>query len=210
MASNFGPKCKICRREGNKLFLKGEKCYTSKCPFIKRKYPPGVHGPKRTARLSEYAKQLRAKQRARKIYGLTEKQFYAYYQKASRQKGNKGIIFLSLLERRLDNIIYRSKVASSRALARQLISHGDFLINGRSVNIPSYIVSEGDIIEIKKSKINKKVFENIKEKIAKKDLPSWFNVDKESGKIKILSIPTPDDLVEDINLKLIVEYYSRR
>ena len=210
MASIFGPKCKICRREGAKLFLKGEKCYSSKCPFIKRKYPPGVHGPKGVARLTEYAKQLRAKQRARKLYGVTEKQFFNYYQAASQKKGNKGIIFLSLLERRLDNVIYRAGIVSSRSLARQVISHANFLINGRPINIPSFILSEGDIIEIKKAKLNKRVFANLKDRLAKKEGSSWFNIDKQTGTIKILGTPRPDDFIEDINIKLIVEYYSRR
>ncbi len=209
MAKDLNPKCKKCRREGAKLFLKGEKCYSSKCPIIKRNYPPGVHGPKRMKRLTEYGTQLREKQKAKRIYNLLEKQFNLSFKKASSIAGDTGENLLKLLEMRLDNSIYRLNIAVSRSQARQMVNHGHFSINGKSINIPSYMIKAGDIIKIKKGHQNKKIFANAKERIKKDKLPSWLNFDLEKLEAKVLHEPKKDDVEKNIDAQAIVEYYSR-
>lgn len=203
-------KCKVCRREGRRLFLKGEKCYSDKCPLIKRKYPPGLHGPKGYPKLTEYGIQLREKQKLKKIYGVLEKQLKNYYQKAIRFRGNAEENLLKLLEQRLDNVVFKAGFTPSLSAARQLVNHGHLRVNNRTVNIPSYQVKPNDEITLKPtSKMKEKVKNQLilvkKEKI----VPTWISVDKEKLVIKILRKPEIDDLPKDIDLKLIIEFYSR-
>ena len=177
MATYREAKCRLCRREGGKLFLKGDKCYTGKCPFEKRPTPPGVHGAGRK-KVSEYGQQLREKQKVKRIYGVQEGQFRAYYEKADRMKGITGENMLSLLERRLDNVIFRMGIGASRSQARQLVNHGHFLVNGKKVNIPSYIIKVGDVITVKENKTSNKYFESIKAmKVGV--MPKWLEFNPE-------------------------------
>jgi len=204
-------KCKICRREGKKLFLKGERCYTTKCALVKRKYPPGFHGPKGYPRLSDYGRQLREKQRLKRSYDISEKQFKNYFEKAKSSIGNTEENFLILLEKRLDNVVYRMGFASSRRKAKQLISHGNILVNGRKLDIPSYQVSVGDEIQPKNKKnIIQQVQDNISQnKVKTEEMPSWLNLDTKNYQIKILKNPAPEDLLQDFEMELIVGFYSR-
>ena len=209
MGRNIENKCKQCRRIGEKLFLKGDRCSTPKCAMIKRNYAPGFHGPKGHKRLSDYGLQLQEKQKAKKYYGLLEKQFRLTYSKASKQKGDAGKNFLKLLETRLDNVIYRLGWAASRAQARQLVTHGHFLVNGRKASIPSFIVKEGQVIKIRKSSQSNRFFRNLGEKIKKADRPSWLNFDNTDLSAKVLHEPKDTDLPQNINVPMIIEYYSK-
>lgn len=206
-----GPRCKICRREGKKLFLKGERCYSPKCAVIKKKYPPGAHGQKGYPRLSEYGLQLREKQRLKRSYRVSEKQFKNYFILAKKSKGNTEIIFLSFLEKRLDNVIYRAGFADSRAQARQIISHGNILVNNHRLNIPSYQVKVGDTIQPKDKKpIITSIKERLTAKKGKQDfLPLWLNLDKKNLQIKILKEPSTEDLPQEFETELIIAFYSR-
>ena len=207
MATYREAKCRLCRREGAKLFLKGEKCYNGKCPFEKRPVAPGVHGASRK-KVSEYGQQLREKQKVKRIYGVQEGQFRAYYEKADRMKGITGENMLSLLERRLDNVIYRMGFGVSRAQARQLVNHGHFLVNGRKVNIPSFVVKAGDVITVKESKASNKYFEVIKaSKVS--NLPKWLEFDPEKLEGKVIALPARDDVDSQIAEHKIVELYSK-
>lgn len=209
MSKNLEPKCKQCRREGEKLMLKGERCDSTKCAVVKRNYPPGIHGSKGRSRQTEYSLQLHEKQKAKKIYNLLEKQFRLTFKKAGQQKGDAGENLMKLLERRLDNVIYRLGYAKSRNQARQLVIHGHFTLNGKKVNIPSLIVKTGDIIKVKVESARKKAFANAEEKMAKNKIPGWINFDKEIKAAKILHDPKKDDLEKKINTPMIVEFYSR-
>ena len=210
MARDLSPKCKQCRREGRKLFLKGERCYTAKCPLTKRKYPPGFHGPKGYPRQSEYGLELRAKQQLKRGYRILEKQLKNYFKKASRQPGDVGENFVRLLEKRLDNVVWRAGFAVSRDAARQMVSHGNILVNGRRVDIPSYQVKVGDLIKVKpKERIIKQVKEIIAHPLGEEKKMSWFSVDKENLEIKILSEPKAEDLPKDVDVRLVVQFYSR-
>lgn len=207
MATYREAKCRLCRREGGKLFLKGDKCYNGKCPFEKRPTPPGQHGVGRK-KVSEYGQQLREKQKVKRIYGVQEGQFRAYYERADRMKGITGENMLSLLERRLDNVIFRMGIGASRAQARQLVNHGHFLVNGKKVNIPSYIVKAGDVVAVKESKTSNKYFETIKTTKAT-NLPKWLEFDPEKLQGKILSLPEREDIDSQISEHMIVELYSK-
>jgi len=210
MARTLSPKCKQCRREGLKLFLKGERCYSSKCSFAKRKYPPGMHGPKGYPKISEYGRQLREKQKIKKIYGILEKQLSLYVGKAAKAIGNDKEILLRNLELRLDNVIFRSLFAPSRSGARQIVNHGHLRINGRRVDIPSYQVRQGDEITLKEtSRLIKKIKENIASSKGKNRVPDWLSLDEDKPSIKVLNKPSLDDLPKDLNCKLIIEFYSR-
>jgi len=210
MARDLSPKCKQCRREGRKLFLKGERCYTAKCPLTKRKYPPGFHGPKGYPRQSEYGLELRAKQQLKRGYRILEKQLKNYFKKASRQPGDVGENFVRLLEKRLDNVVWRAGFAVSRDAARQMVSHGNILVNGRRVDIPSYQVKVGDLIKVKpKERIIKQVKEIVAHPLGEEKKMSWFSVDKENLEIKILSEPKAEDLPKDVDVRLVVQFYSR-
>ena len=207
MATYREAKCRLCRREGGKLFLKGDKCYNGKCPFEKRPVAPGVHGAGRK-KVSEYGKQLREKQKVKRIYGVQEGQFRAYYERADRMKGITGENMLSLLERRLDNVIYRMGVGVSRAQARQLVSHGHFTVNGKKVNVPSYIIKVGDVIAVKENKTSNKYFETVKASKAA-NLPKWLEFNPEKLEGKIIALPARDDIDSQIAEHMIVELYSK-
>jgi small subunit ribosomal protein S4 len=198
----------LCRRENLKLFLKGERCYTEKCAFERRNYPPGQHGQERK-KLSDYGAQLREKQKVKRMYGLLETQFRNVFKEAERQKGITGEILLSLLERRLDNTIYRLGFASTRSEARQLVRHNHFLVNQTKVNIPSYLVKPGDVIEVReKSKKVGRILEAI-EGVARRGIPQWLELDKDQMKGIVKDLPTRADITIPIQEKLIVELYSK-
>jgi len=207
MAKNLDPKCKQCRREGEKLFLKGEKCNSAKCPAIKRNYPPGVHGVKRQKRLTQYGQQLREKQKAKRIYGLLEKQFKNYYEKAVKKQGDTGKLLNQMLEMRFDNVIYRAGLANSRKKSRQMVNHGLFKINGKKVDIPSCQVKTKDEITINPKNADSKLFADLN--LDKKDVVSWIHVDPKELKVKIINKPTPKEIEQSFNSRLIVEFYSR-
>lgn len=204
------PKCRQCRAAGEKLFLKGDRCFTAKCGISRRNYRPGVHGPGQPPRLSEFGEQLKAKQKAKRIYGLMEKQFSNYYKKALEQTGDTGEILTSYLETRLDNVVYRLGWAKSRSQARQLVNHGHFQVNGHKVNIPSYQVAIGEIVTIKPLSKDSPIFKTLVATLDKMpQMPSWLSMDKTKMEGKILSKPSSEDLAAKIDAKMIVEFYSR-
>lgn len=207
MARDLSPKCKKCRREGKKLFLKGDRCFSIKCAMIKRPYAPGQHGQARRMGLSEYGTQLREKQKLKRTYGILEKQFRKYYEMASCMQGNTGVLLSTLLERRFDNSVYRLGFASSRGHARQLVNHGHFLLNGKKLDIASCLVKEGDIISLKKSKGD--YFEELKKTIKSHQAPSWLSLDVSKIQGKIVSSPVLDEIDTNANIHLIIEYYSK-
>ncbi len=208
MARYTGPVCKVCRREGGKLFLKGQRCYTDKCAVVTRENPPGQHGQGRI-RTSEYRIHLREKQKVRSTYGLSESQFKRYYEMARSQRGATGENLLVLLERRLDNIIYRSGFTTSRAEARQLIDHGHFRVNGRKTDIPSYLVKEGDVIEVKeKSKTLHAIVEALEIREQRGSV-EWIEVDADARKATVKALPERTDLPMAVEERLIVEFYSK-
>lgn len=212
MARYIGPSCKLCRREGMKLFLKGEKCYTPKCPFERRSYPPGEHGREaafRRRRLSDYAMQLREKQRARRIYGVLERQFRRYFREAERRTGMTGENLLAVLESRLDNVVYRLGFADSRAQARQLVSHGHFTVNDRKTNIPSSLVRPSDIVGVRPESRRKTYFQTRRELLGGREVPNWLSLDSEALSGRVLSLPTREQIDVPIDEQLIVEFYSR-
>jgi small subunit ribosomal protein S4 len=209
MARYKDARCKQCRREGTKLFLKGERCNTAKCAFEKRSYPPGEHGKEGNKKPSGYAIHLREKQKVRRIYGILERQFRGYFEKASRMKGVTGENLLSLLERRLDNIVFRLGMAPSRSAARQLVGHKHFLVNDRMVNIPSFLVKPGDVIKVKdKSKENIIIKESL-DKNKGRPLVSWLKYDQATMSGSLLNVPTRDTIGLPINEQLIIELYSK-
>ena len=209
MARYTGPVCRLCRREDMKLFLKGDRCYTDKCGFERRAYAPGQHGQARKRKMSNYGEQLREKQKVKRIYGLAERQFRGYYHKAIRMKGVAGENLLQLLERRLDNIVYRLGFASDHAEARQLVRHGHFSVNGKRVNIPSYLVRTGDVVDVReRSKKVKRIEESIGA-IDRRGVPKWLELEKDNFKGKLTSLPAREDLTLPIREQLIVELYSR-
>jgi len=209
MARNLDPKCRQCRREGEKLFLKGEKCFTEKCGIEKRNYPPGQHGQRRASRLSDYGVQLREKQKLRRIYGILEKQFRGYYAEADRKKGITGDNLLQMLESRLDNVTYKMGLGASRTEARQIVKHNSVLVNGKRVNIPSYQVQPGDEISINDSSKDQLRIKAALEAAEERGFPEWLEVNtkKLSGVFK--DKPERDDLPSTINESLIVELYSK-
>ena len=209
MARNLDPKCKQCRREGEKLFLKGEKCFTDKCGIEKRSYPPGQHGQRRGGRLSDYGVQLREKQKLRKIYGILEKQFRSYYAEADRLKGVTGENLLQLLESRLDNVVYRMGIGVSRSESRQLVRHNSITVYGNRVNIPSYQVKPGDQVAVAEASKNQLRVKAATEAADERGFPEWVEVDvkKLTGTFK--NKPQRDDLPPTINESLIVELYSK-
>ncbi|MFN3697674.1 MAG: 30S ribosomal protein S4 [Pseudobdellovibrio sp.] len=200
--------CKLCRRENTKLFLKGDRCFSDKCSFERRPYPPGQHGQSRL-KFSEYALQLREKQKAKRYYGLSEKQFRKYFYNADQSKEITGTELLKYLELRLDNVVYTLGFASSRREARQLISHNHFVVNGKRVNIPSYIVKKGDVVEVsQKSKEVNKVLAGI-QAVARRTIPSWLEADHSAFKGTVKDVPSRDEISIPVEESMIVEYYSR-
>jgi small subunit ribosomal protein S4 len=208
VAKYSGALCRICRREGEKLFLKGDRCYTEKCAIERRKYPPGQHG-QGYRKLSDYGVQLREKQKVRKIYGLLEREFRRYFYEAERKKGITGEILLQFLETRLDNMVYRMGFTPNRREARQLVNHGHFLVNGKKVDIPSYEIKSGYFIEVKESSRNvPEVIDSIS-KAEHRGIPPWVEVDSANMRGKVLHIPTREEIQLPVQEQLIVELYSK-
>ncbi len=208
MARYSGPSCKLCRREGEKLFLKGVKCSTDKCSVIRRSYSPGQHGARRR-KLSDYGLQLREKQKAKRIYGILEKQFRLYFRRAERAKGVTGKVLFQLLEQRLDNVIFRLCFATTRKEARQMVNHGQICVNERKVSIASYLIKPDDIIGIKCLQSEQKRFKQIIEIAKERGAPSWLEVDYENLKGKVIRLPQKEDIQFPIQEELIVELYSK-
>jgi len=201
------PVCRLCRRAGEKLYLKGAKCESSKCPMISKNYPPGQHGQSIKRAKSEFLRQLSEKQKAKRIFGLNERQFHNYYKIAVKTKGVTGHEFLKLLEKRIDNVLYRAGIADSRAQARQIVNHGLCLINGKKIKTPSYQVKIGDKFEIKERLKKSKLFEAVKSK--KDTSPKWMKVNLQELKGEITAEPSKDDFEKNIQTNLIIEYYSK-
>jgi len=201
--------CRLCRREGMKLFLKGDRCYTDKCAIERRNYAPGQHGQGRRRKISEYAMQLREKQRLKRTYGLLEKQFRRYFVMAERSRDVTGEVLLTLLERRLDNMVYRFGLATSRAEARQLIKHRHFTVNGKRVDIPSYLTKQGDEISVREKSRSKTVFSHAIEMSERRGVPTWLSMDAESFTGRVTKLPEREELTMPINERLIVELYSK-
>lgn len=212
MARYTGPVCKLCRREGEKLFLKGSRCLTPKCAIERRSYPPGQHGRDsqyRRGRASDYLLQLREKQKARRIYGIFERQFSNYFVKAEQRSGLTGSNLLILLERRLDNVVYRLGIGESRAQARQLVSHGHIMLNGRRTDVPSALVSTGDTISVRPESTRNTYFKMLRQELDDRRVPRWLLLDTDNLSAKVLQSPARDDIDVSLNEQLIVEYYSR-
>jgi small subunit ribosomal protein S4 len=200
--------CKKCRRVGQKLFLKGERCFTPKCAMVKKSYPPGIHGKKRRT-VSEYGAQLAEKQKICQIYNIRERQFKRYFREASKEKGVIGNNLSKKLEIRLDNVIFRLGFAESRSNARQLVNHGHILVNNKKTNFPSFGIKPKDVIKIKKSSLNLGLFKNLKTKLKKFDVPKWLSLDKTKLEGKVISWPSQKDINIPVDIQMIVEYYSR-
>lgn len=209
MARNQTSVCKQCRREGTKLLLKGARCLTSKCAVSRRPFAPGVHGPGRPPRPTDYGKQLREKQKAKRLYGLSETQFANYFDASVKMKGDSGVNLVKLLETRLDNLIYRAGFAKSRPAARQIVSHSQIKVNGKKVNIPSYHVKSGDVVAIQERKASKQPWKSLGEDLKKVETPSWISMSPADLTIKVTGEPTGDELKQIFEPKLIIEYYSR-
>jgi small subunit ribosomal protein S4 len=208
MARYTGPVCKLCRREGMKLFLKGDRCYTDKCSYDRRPYPPGQHGQRRS-KFTEYGIRLREKQKVRRMYGMVEKQFASYFEKADHMKGVTGETLLQLLERRLDSSVYRLGLARTRSEARQLVRHKHFLVNGKPVNIPSFLVKPGDVVTVREKSKTKKVFLESVEQASRRETPEWLELEREKLSGTIKTLPTRESITLPIQEQLIVEFYSR-
>jgi small subunit ribosomal protein S4 len=208
LARYRGSVCRMCRREGLKLFFKGDRCYTEKCAFERRGYAPGEHGHSRK-KFSDYGTQLREKQKLKRMFGLLEKQFRGYFEKADQKKGITGTTLLVFLESRLDNMVYRIGFATSRTEARQFVRHGHFKVNGRKVNIPSFLIKKGDVIELReKSKKVLPILESL-ETVARRGVPPWLELDKENFRGVVKALPTRDDITMPIQEQLVVELYSK-
>ncbi len=210
MARNLNSRCKQCRRSGEKLFLKGERCYTPKCALTRKNYAPGMHGKKMVRGLSEYGKQLAMKQKIKRVYGVMERQFRKHFSEIENRQGVAGDLLMIRLETRLDNVVYRLGLANSRAAARQLVNHNFIRVNDKKVTIPSYEVKIKDVISINKTKQEKSYVKSIaKELKSKNDIPAWLNLNVAKKEGKILSQPALEDIAGDIKPQLVVEYYSR-
>ena len=212
MARYTGPVCRLCRREGEKLFLKGARCLSPKCSFERRAYPPGQHGREnqfRRGRASDFLLQLREKQKARRIYGVLERQFSRYFEKAEKGTGLTGTNLLVILESRLDNVVYRLGLAESRAHARQIVQHGHVMLNGRKTNIPSALVKPGDSVSIRPESLRRIYFKELRQDLDDRRVPRWLSLDGPNMSAKVLHLPARDDIDVSLNEQLIVEYYSR-
>jgi len=212
MAKYRGPVCKLCRRDGEKLFLKGERCFSPKCAFERRGYPPGQHGKGaqfRRRRESDYNRQLRAKQKARRIYGILERQFRRYYEVALSRRGMTGLNLLQILESRLDNVVYRLGFADSRAQARLLVTHGHFSVNGRRTDVPSMLVSPSDEISVRDGSRRRQYFKDLSTVAEVKNVPAWLGRDLRQLSGKVIRLPERSEIDGNLSEQLIVEYYSR-
>ena len=208
MARYIGPVCRLCRREGMKLFLKGERCYTEKCAIEKRNMPPGMHGRLRKAKMVGYGVQLREKQKVKRIYGVLEDQFRRYFEMADRTRGITGETLLQLLERRLDNVVYRLGMATSRPQARQLVRHGHFLVNGKKVDVPSYLIKSGDTVTVRESSRQNATLLHAVEEVKGRGIPQWLQLEGEMAG-KVMSMPTREQINLPVQEQLIVELYSK-
>jgi small subunit ribosomal protein S4 len=212
MARYIGPVCKLCRREGEKLFLKGERCFSNKCAFERRPYAPGQHGvsgQRSNRRLSDYSRQLRAKQKARRIYGILEKQFRRYFDVAIKTRGLTGLNLLQVLESRLDNVVFRLGFSANRAQARQMVNHGHFLVNGRKTDIPSMVLEPGDIVSVREESKANGFFKDMAEVAEKTNAAIWLERDLKNISGRMLRLPERGEIDGNLNEQLIVEYYSR-
>ena len=208
MARYTGPACKLCRREGKKLFLKGDRCYTSKCAIDRRSYAPGQHGQNRK-KISGYGMQLRAKQSARRYYGVSESQFHKYFLMADRKAGVTGTNLLQICESRLDNVVYEAGFASSRAQARQFVNHAHFTVNGKKVDIPSYLLSAGDVVAVRERSKSTDEFKGIVEANASRPAPIWMEKNADAMEVKVLRAPEREEIATPVEEHLIVEFYSK-
>lgn len=209
MSRYRGSVCRICRRENLKLYFKGDRCYSDKCAFDRRSYPPGQHGQRRGGKISDYGLQLREKQKVKRAYGLSEKQFRLFFERSEQKKGVTGTNLLVMLECRLDNVVYRLGFASSRVQGRQLVKHNHFLINGRKVNIPSYQVKPGDVVEIRKKSRNVAAINEAVESMVRRGMPQWLELDKETLKGSVKTLPVRDDITMPVQENQIIEFYSK-
>lgn len=212
MAKYYGPVCKLCRREGEKLFLKGARCFTPKCAFERRGYAPGQHGKSsqfRSRRESDYNRQLRAKQKARRVYGILERQFRRYYQVSLKRRGMTGLNLLQILESRLDNVVYRLGFADSRAEARLLVTHGHFLVNGRRTDVPSMLLGVGDKVMVREGSRKRTYFKDLPELAENRAVPAWLSRDLKELSGSVLRLPERSEIDANLQEQLIVEYYSR-
>ncbi len=209
MARYTAPSCRLCRRERQKLFLKGTKCFTEKCPVERRAFPPGQHGQTRRAKISEYGVQLREKQKIRRMYGLMETQFHNYFEKALKQTGRTGETLVKLLERRLDNVIYRLGLAPSRKTARQLISHGHFLVNNKPVDIPSSLLKPGDTIQVREKSKKLEILHSSMKRMKDTGMLPWLSLDKAAMVGTFLDVPARADIPLNADEQLVVELYSK-
>ena len=217
MSKNLSPVCKLCRREGEKLYLKGERCFSPKCAFERRSFAPGQHGRtgsrsgggNRTGRESDYLRQLRAKQRARRVYGILERQFRRYYEVANQRRGLTGLNLLQILESRLDNVVFRLGFASSRSQARMMVTHGHFTVNGRRTDVPSMLLKEGDLISVREGSHNLTYFKGLSDLADVRTAPSWLNRDTKGLTGSVQRLPERAEIDGSLNEQLIVEYYSR-
>jgi small subunit ribosomal protein S4 len=209
LARYTGSACRLCRRENLKLFLKGDRCYSDKCAFDRRSYSPGEHGQRRGRKLSDYGIQLREKQKVKRMYGLSEKQFSLFFKRADKQKGVTGTNLLVMLERRLDNAVYRLGFTNSRTQGRHFVLHKHFLVNGKSVNVPSYLIRVGDVIEIREKSQDVQAISDSLEIVARRGVPQWLELQKEERRGVVKSFPARDDITMPIQEQLIVELYSK-
>lgn len=215
MSKNIGPVCRICRREGEKLYLKGERCFTPKCAIERRSFPPGQHGRtgsrggNRSGRESDYLRQLRAKQRARRVYGVLERQFRRYYQVALQRRGLTGLNLLQILESRLDNVVYRLGFAANRAQARMMVTHGHFTVNGRRTDVPSMLLKEGDVVAVREGSRSLTFFKELGDLAEARSIPGWLSRDTKQLSGTVQRLPERAEIDGFLNEQLIVEYYSR-
>lgn len=209
MARFTGSVCRLCRRENLKLFLKGDRCYSDKCAFDRRSYPPGQHGQRRGRKSSDYGIQLREKQKIKRMYGLSEKQFHLFFERAERQRGITGTNLLTLLERRFDNVVYRLGFVNSRAQGRQFVKHNHFLINGKKVNIPSFLIKIGDVIEIREKSRKMQVIGDSLDAVVRRGIPQWLDLDKDKIEGTVKAFPVREDLTMPMQEQLVVELYSK-
>ena len=209
MARYTGSVCRLCRRENLKLFLKGDRCYSDKCAFDRRGFPPGQHGQRRGRKMSDYGIQLREKQKVKRMYGLTEKQFRLFFDKANRQRGVTGTNLLVMLERRLDNVVYRLGFVNSRAQGRHFVRHNHFRVNGKKVNIPSYLVKVGDTVEVREKSREIQAIGDALDAVVRRGVPQWLDLDKDNRKGVVKGFPVREDLTMPIQEQLIVELYTK-
>ena len=209
MARYTGSVCRLCRRENIKLFLKGDRCYSDKCAFDRRSYAPGQHGQRRGRKVSDYGIQLREKQKVKRMYGLSEKQFRLFFKRSDQQKGITGTNLLVLLERRLDNVVYRLGFVNSRTQGRHFVKHNHFLVNGKKVNIPSYLIKENDVIELREKSRKVQTIMDAVDAVVRRGIPSWLELEKEAFKGTIKGMPVREDLTSPMQEQLIVELYSK-